>query len=77
MLREWGGSSGRVDSIFVLGRSSLASARPDAEISPPCATFRPEPDGDIAFDVDPMLEAATDVLATMSTPDGVIPMTRG
>jgi len=81
MLREWERKfPGRVDSIFnALGKvePSHLLDRTLQDFSAVRATFRPEPGGDIAFDVDPMLEAATDALAAISTPDGIIAMTRG
>jgi len=81
LLREWERKfPGRVDSIFnALGKvePSHLLDRTLQDFSAVRATFRPEPGGDIAFDVDPMLEAATDALAAISTPDGIIAMTRG
>ncbi len=40
------------------------------------ATGRPEPDGDLAFDVDPLLEAAADAVAAAGAPGGgqVVPL---
>ena len=79
MLREWERKfPGRVDSIFnALGKvePSHLLDRTLQDFAAVRATFRPEPDGDIAFDVDPMLEAAADALATMPPPDSVISVT--
>jgi len=81
MLREWERKfPGRIESIFnALGKvePSHLLDRTLQDFAAVRATFRPEPGGDIAFDVDPLLEAATDALAAVSTPDGVIAMTRG
>jgi tRNA 2-thiocytidine biosynthesis protein TtcA len=81
MLREWERKfPGRVDSIFnALGKVEPTHLldRTLQDFAAVRATFRPEPDGDIGFDVDPLLEAATDAAATMTTPDSIIAMTRG
>jgi tRNA 2-thiocytidine biosynthesis protein TtcA len=81
MLREWERKfPGRVESIFnALGKvePSHLLDRTLQDFAAVRATFRPEPGGDIAFDVDPLLEAAADALAAMPMPDGSIPMTRG
>jgi tRNA 2-thiocytidine biosynthesis protein TtcA len=81
MLREWERKfPGRVDSIFnALGKvePSHLLDRTLQDFAAVRATHRPEPDGDIAFDVDPTLEAGANALAAMPRLDGVIPMTRG
>jgi tRNA 2-thiocytidine biosynthesis protein TtcA len=81
MLREWERKfPGRVDSIFnALGKVEPTHLldRKLQDFAAVRATMRPEPGGDTAFDVDPLLEAAADAQAAMSIPDGIIPMTRG
>ena len=81
MLREWEWKfPGRVDSIFnALGKVEPTHLldRSLQDFANVRATFRPEPDGDIGFDVDPLLEAATDAVSALSAPDGIIAMTRG
>ncbi len=81
MLREWERTyPGRGDSIFnALGKveASHLMDRALQNFAAVRATGRPEPDGDIAFDVDPLLEAAADAVAAMDTPATVIPLARG
>jgi len=68
MLREWERKHpGRVESIFnALGKvePSHLLDRTLQDFAAIRATGRPEPDGDIAFDVDPALEAAADAEAS-------------
>ena len=67
MLREWERKHpGRVESIFnALGKveGSHLLDRNLQDFAAVRATGRSEPDGDIAFDVDPLIEAATDRVA--------------
>ena len=80
MLREWERKHpGRVESIFnALGKvEATPPARPHADrlrrrSARPGA---PNPRGDIAFDVDPLLEAAADAAA--SNRNSVIPVALG
>ncbi|MCC6198332.1 MAG: tRNA 2-thiocytidine(32) synthetase TtcA [Burkholderiales bacterium] len=77
MLREWERKHpGRVESIFnALGKveASHLLDRALVDFAAIRATGRAEPDGDIAFDVDPVLEAAADAAVGA----GVIPLGRG
>ena len=79
MLREWERKHpGRVDSIFnALGKieASHLLDRTLVDFAAIRATGRPEPAGDIAFDVDPLLEAAAD--AASANRDFVIPVALG
>ncbi|MEP7329459.1 MAG: tRNA 2-thiocytidine(32) synthetase TtcA [Betaproteobacteria bacterium] len=83
MLREWERKHpGRVESIFnALAKveSSHLLDRTLQDFAAVRATNRPEPNGDIAFDVDPQLEAAAD-RAAEGLPafdlDAVIPVIR-
>jgi tRNA 2-thiocytidine biosynthesis protein TtcA len=67
MLREWERKHpGRLDSIY----GALAHVHPSHlmdralfDFSAVCATGREEADGDIVFDVDPVIERATDLAA--------------
>src|SRR5664279_1409691 len=83
MLREWERKyPGRGDSIFnALGKVEATHLldRSLQDFAAIRATGRPEPDGDIAFDVDPLLEAAADAVADLAAPaaDRVIPLARG
>jgi len=76
MLQEWERKHpGRVESIFnALGKveASHLLDRTLTDFAAIRATGRAEPAGDIAFDVDPLLEAAADALAA-----GTIPLARG
>ncbi len=67
MLREWEKKfPGRVDSIWnALGKveTSHLMDRRIHDFLAVRATGRPEPDGDIAFDVDAALERATELAA--------------
>jgi len=67
MLHEWERRHpGRLESIFnALGKvePSHLLDRTLQDFAAIRATGQPEPDGDIAFDVDPVLEAAADALA--------------
>ena len=72
MLREWEKKHpGRIESIFnALGKVEATHLLDRAlqDFAAVRATGRPEPAGDIAFDVDPLLEAAAD--AASGPPDG-------
>jgi len=76
MLREWERKHpGRVESIFhALGKVEATHLldRTLTDFAAIRATGSPDPSGDIAFDVDPLLEAAADALAA-----GTIPLARG
>ncbi len=67
MLREWERKfPGRLDSIFNAMRKVEPTHLLDRtlqDFAAVRATGRPEPDGDLAFDVDPRLEAAADAAA--------------
>jgi len=71
MLREWEKKHpGRIDSIFhALGKVEHTHLldRTLQDFAAIRATGRPEPAGDIAFDVDPALEAAADAEAAAGT----------
>ncbi|MFO1314757.1 MAG: tRNA 2-thiocytidine(32) synthetase TtcA [Burkholderiales bacterium] len=70
MLREWERKfPGRLDSIFNAMRKVEPTHLLDRtlqDFAAVRATGRPEPEGDIAFDVDPLLEAAADAAAAGS-----------
>ena len=76
MLRDWETKHpGRVESIFnALGKvePSHLLDRTLQDFAAIRATGVPDPAGDIAFDVDPLLEAAADAVA--SHPAGAIPV---
>ena len=80
MLREWERKfPGRLDSIFNAMRKVEPTHLLDRtlqDFAAVRATGHPEPEGDIAFDVDPLLEAAADAIAA-AVPDAarVIPLT--
>ncbi|HTQ00897.1 MAG TPA: tRNA 2-thiocytidine(32) synthetase TtcA [Casimicrobiaceae bacterium] len=78
MLHEWERKHpGRLESIFNALRKVEASHLLDRTLTDFAAiraTGRPEPGGDIAFDVDPVLEAATDAL--VPTPLDAIALAR-
>ena len=79
MLREWERKhTGRIDSIFhALGRVEHTHLldRTLQDFAAIRATGTAEPNGDIAFDVDPELEAAADRVAAAPAAD-VIPLVR-
>jgi tRNA 2-thiocytidine biosynthesis protein TtcA len=81
MLREWERKfPGRTESIFnALGKVEPTHLldRTLQDFAAVRATGRPDPAGDIAFDVDPLLEAATAPAATAPTLDTIIPVTLG
>jgi tRNA 2-thiocytidine biosynthesis protein TtcA len=72
MLREWERKHpGRLDSIY----NALAKVVPSHlmdrslfDFAQVRATGRPEPEGDIAFDVDPLLERAAELVAGSAIP---------
>jgi tRNA 2-thiocytidine biosynthesis protein TtcA len=74
MLREWEKKHpGRIESIFnALGKVEPTHLldRTLQDFAAVRATGRPEPAGDIAFDVDPLLEAAADAVAAGIVPAG-------
>jgi len=74
MLREWEKKfPGRIESIFnALGKVEPTHLldRTLQDFAAVRATGRPEPAGDIAFDVDPILEAAADAVASGILPAG-------
>ncbi len=84
MLREWEHKSpGRIDSIF----HALGTVQPShlldrrlQDFAALRATGRPEPEGDIAFDVDVALETAVDAAAGVkpaaATAIPLVPLTR-
>jgi tRNA 2-thiocytidine biosynthesis protein TtcA len=78
MLREWERKHpGRLESIFnALGKVEPTHLldRTLQDFAAIRATGRPEPDGDIAFDVDPGLEAAADAEAAGAGVAGAIPV---
>jgi tRNA 2-thiocytidine biosynthesis protein TtcA len=80
MLREWERKfPGRLDSIFNAMRKVEPTHLLDRtlqDFAAVRATGHPEPEGDIAFDVDPLLEAAADAIAG-AVPEAarVIPLT--
>ena len=80
MLREWERRfPGRLDSIFnAMGKVEPTHLldRTLQDFAAVRATGRPEPDGDLAFDVDPLLEAAADAVAAAGAPGGgqVVPL---
>jgi len=81
MLREWERKfPGRVDSIFNAMRKVEPTHLLDRtlqDFAAVRATGRPEPEGDLAFDVDPLLEAAADA-ATLPGEAGIsIPLASG
>ncbi|MDH5246122.1 MAG: tRNA 2-thiocytidine(32) synthetase TtcA, partial [Betaproteobacteria bacterium] len=81
MLREWEKRyPGRVDSVFgALARVAPSHLMDRAlfDFGAVCATGRAEPDGDIAFDVDPALERATELASGAHGPGpGVIAIRR-
>ncbi len=81
MLREWERKHpGRLDSIFnALGKVEPTHLldRTLQDFAAVRATGRAEPDGDIAFDVDPVLEAAADAEALTAPAVAGIPIARG
>ncbi len=81
MLREWERKfPGRLDSIFnALGKVEATHLldRTLQDFAAVRASGRPEPDGDLAFDVDPLLEAAVEAAAGAAEPPArVIPVAR-
>ena len=80
MLREWERRfPGRLDSIFNAMRKVEPTHLLDRtlqDFAAVRATGRPEPGGDLAFDVDPLLEAAADAVAAAGAPGGgqVVPL---
>ena len=81
MLREWEKRyPGRVDSVFgALARVAPSHLMDRAlfDFGAVCAIGRAEPDGDIAFDVDPALERATELASGAHGPGpGVIAIRR-
>jgi tRNA 2-thiocytidine biosynthesis protein TtcA len=84
MLAEWERKyPGRGDSIFNALRKVEPSHLLDRtlqDFAAVRATGRPESNGDIAFDVDPLLEAATEAIGIGGPPEGVrpgIPISQG
>jgi tRNA 2-thiocytidine biosynthesis protein TtcA len=81
MLREWERKHpGRLDSIFnALGKvePSHLLDRTLQDFAAIRATGHEEPNGDIAFDVDPVLEAAADAEALTAPAVAGIPIARG
>jgi tRNA 2-thiocytidine biosynthesis protein TtcA len=79
MLREWEKKfPGRIESIFnALGKVEPTHLldRTLQDFAAVRATGRPDPAGDIAFDVDPVLEAATAPAAAAPTLDTIVPVT--
>jgi tRNA 2-thiocytidine biosynthesis protein TtcA len=79
MLREWERKfPGRIESIFnALGKVEPTHLldRTLQDFAAVRATGRSDPAGDIAFDVDPLLEAATAPAAAAPAPDSIIPLT--
>ena len=83
MLREWERRfPGRLESIFNAMRKVEPTHLLDRtlqDFAAVRATGRPEPDGDLAFDVDPLLEAAADAIAAAGVPGGgqIVPLVPG
>jgi len=82
MLREWERKfPGRLDSIFNAMRKVEPTHLLDRalqDFAAVRATGHPEPAGDIAFDVDPLLEAAADAAASLLPDENrAIPVTPG
>ena len=81
MLREWERKfPGRIESIFnALGKVEPTHLldRTLQDFATVRATGRPDPAGDIAFDVDPLLEAAAAPAVAAPTLDSIIPVSSG
>ena len=79
MLAEWERKfPGRLESIFnALGKVEPTHLldRKLQDFAAVRATGRPEANGDVAFDVDPLLESAADMRMAPVTPASVLPIT--